>query len=45
MRAGFVLLVALAAIALAFDGPTEDIVQGLPLPGVTSTWYSGRNLH
>lgn len=29
MRAGFVLLLAVLAIVVAFDGPTEDIVQGL----------------
>lgn len=45
MRAGFVLIVVLFAFVTAFDGPREDLVQGLDVPGVTYAWYSGRNLH
>lgn len=35
------LLIAVVTVGMGFVGPAEDLVVGLPLPGVTSYWYSG----
>jgi hypothetical protein len=31
-----VLMISLMVQTISFEGPTEDLVQGLPVPGVTS---------
>jgi hypothetical protein len=43
MRRILLGVVCLAVVCWAFDGPSEDLVVNLPLPGVDVTWWSGKN--